>query len=278
MSYRKMEEGMVKDLSKTMSYSDYLDLDTLLSAQKPLSKPEHHDELLFIIIHQTMELWMKLVIHELIAAQAHIDADNLEPAFKIMSRVKHIQTQMIDQWRVLATMTPSEYTEFRDFLGRSSGFQSVQYRKIEFLLGNKDAAMVGYHKHDPVATEELTALLNGWSIYDSFLHYLARKGLPVPAEVLNRDFTVHHQSHPGVIEVLKTIYEDPETWWDAYNLAEKLVDIEESFSMWRFRHLKTVQRIIGFKTGTGGSSGVPFLRKMVDHSFFPELWQVRTHL
>lgn len=275
---RELEPGVHTDLADRMTYSGYLCLDRLLSCQKPLSSPPHHDELLFIIIHQTTELWFKLVVHELRGAIAAVRADDLEPAFKILARVKHIQAQLIDQWSVLATLTPSEYTQFRGVLGSSSGFQSVQYRTVEFLLGNKDERMARLHGHDDAARAELEAALATPSLYDEFLRHLARRGLPVPAEVLERDVRTPHRSHPGVIEVLRTIYADPKSRWDAYEMCEKLVDVEESFAHWRFRHMKVVERVIGYKTGTGGSSGVPFLRQMIDHRFFPELWEVRTHL
>jgi tryptophan 2,3-dioxygenase len=275
---RELEPGIVRDLGHTMTYTEYLQLDRLLACQRPLSAPMHHDELLFIIIHQTTELWFKLVVHELQAALDRVAHDDLEPAFKILARVKHIQRALFDQWNVLETLTPSEYTQFRGVLGSSSGFQSVQYRTVEFLLGNKDERMVRYHEHDPEAVAALEKALAAPSLYDAFLAYLARQGLPVPAEVLERDVRVPHVAHPGVVEVFRQIYADPERHWAAYDMCEKLVDLEENFSLWRFRHMKVVARIIGFKAGTGGSSGVSFLRQMIDHVFFPELWQVRTAL
>ncbi len=278
MAQRDLEQGIHTDHAHRMTYSGYLQLDKLLDCQHGLSDPPHHDELLFIIQHQTSELWLKLIIHELLAALASVAQDELEPAFKILARVRNIQDQLFDQWAVLATLTPSEYTQFRGVLGSSSGFQSVQYRAVEFLLGNKDRRMIEMHRHDPAAAASLETFLNTPSLYDEFLRHLARRGLPVPQEVLDRDITKPHESHPGVVEAFKIIYQNPEQHWDAYEMAEKLVDIEERFSLWRFRHMRTVERIIGFKTGTGGSSGVPFLRKMIDHTFFPELWEVRTHL
>lgn len=278
MTERELEEGMVRDLAKTMTYSDYLQLDRLLGCQRTLSDPPHHDELLFIVIHQTTELWFKLVVHELEAALRYLAEDELGQAIKVLARVKHIQRQLFDQWGVLTTLTPSEYTQFRDTLGSSSGFQSVQYRTVEFLLGNKDPKMVDYHRHDPEAVAQLEGALNRPSLYRAFLEHLARQGLPVHADVLARDPALPHAVHPSVREALLRVYQAPETWWRQYDLAEKLVDMEEAFSLWRFRHMKVVSRVIGFKRGTGGSSGVPFLRKMVDHEFFPELWQVRTHL
>lgn len=273
---REFEPTLHTDLRDEMTYSGYLGLDTLLASQHPRS--DHHDEMLFIIIHQTTELWFKLIIHELSSVLDHVAADELEPAFKILARVKHIFSQLIDQWSVLATLTPSEYVQFRHVLGHASGFQSVQYRTVEFMLGNKDARMLRVHKHDAAATQQLTATLNAPSIYDAFLAHLARRGMPVPAEVLDRDLTLPHEKHPGVTAVFKAIYSDPKARWDAYEMCEKLVDLEEQIALWRFRHLKVVMRVIGFKTGTGGSSGANFLRQMIDHEFFPELWAVRTEL
>lgn len=278
MGQREFEETLHTDLRDTTTYAGYLDLDALLACQRTRSDPPHHDELLFIIQHQTSELWIKLMIHELKEALRLIEADALDSSFKILARVKHIQGTLLRQWDVLATLTPSEYTQFRAVLGTGSGFQSVQYRLVEFLLGNKDRRMVDVHKHDAGAVASLTEALERPSIYDAFIAHLARRGLPVPQEVLDRDITTPHESHPGVVEVFKAIYQEPERFWDAYEMAEKLVDVEEQFAHWRFRHMKVVERVIGYKTGTGGSSGVSFLRKMIDHRFFPELWEVRTHL
>lgn len=278
MAGRPLDPGMERDLSKSMTYADYLQLDQLLSCQDPLSSPPHHDELLFIIQHQTTELWFKLIVHELRAAMVFVEEDRIDAACKVLARVKHIQGQLFQQWSVLATLTPSEYTQFRSVLGSSSGFQSVQYRLVEFMLGNKDPQMVSYQQHDAAAVAILTEALNRPSLYQTFLHHLARQGLAVPEDVLKADPTVPHVANPGVVAVLQEVYSAPEEYWDAYNMCEKLVDLEEHFSLWRFRHMKVVQRVIGFKRGTGGSSGVSFLRKMVDHVFFPELWQVRTEL
>jgi tryptophan 2,3-dioxygenase len=275
---RDIEASVHTDLEGQMTYTEFLRLDKLLDAQEIHSDPPHHDEMLFIIQHQTSELWLKLIIHEMREAVGYIKADRLAPSFKILARIKHIQAQLLHQWDVLATLTPSEYTQFRYALGTGSGFQSVQYRVVEFLMGNKDAKMIPVHKHDPGATEVLTETLNTPSIYDEFIRLLARRGMPIPQSVLDRDITTAHQSDPGVLDVFKTIYTHPKEYWDAYEMAEKLVDIEEMFAQWRYRHMKVVERVIGFKTGTGGSSGVPFLRKMIDHRFFPELWEVRTHL
>jgi len=280
---RDIESSIVTDHADRMTYSGYLDLAKILDAQHPLSGmqgdgPAHHDEMLFIIVHQTMELWLKQVIHELSSGIKFIQAGELESCFKILARVKHVQSVMLNQWSVLATLTPSEYVQFRGVLGSASGFQSVQYRTVEFLLGNKDRRMVDMHRHDPAAQATLQAALESPSIYDAFLRHLAERGLPVPQEVLDRDITEAHTSHPGVIEVFKTIYTNPEQHWDAYEMAEKLVDVEEQFGMWRYRHMRVVERIIGFKQGTGGSSGVAFLRQMIDHRFFPELVAVRTEI
>jgi len=277
-----LEPGIVTDFRERLSYGGYLQLAQLLAAQQPLSgrdgTPVRHDEMLFIVQHQVAELWMKLMIHELRAAIAHVRADALEPCFKILARVKLIQKQLFEQWAVLETLTPSEYEAFRPTLGTSSGFQSAQYRAIEFLLGNKQARVVEVFAHDAPVHAELTALLESPSLYDEFLRHLHRRGLPVPPERLTRDFTLPYESHPQVVQVFKTIYDDPSHWWDAYDMCEKLVDVEEGFQLWRFRHMKTVERIIGHKTGTGGSSGVTYLRRALDQAFFPELIEVRTHI
>lgn len=277
-SARDIESSIHTDLGDKMTYSRFLRLDRLLDCQEIHSTPPHHDEMLFIIQHQTSELWLKLVIHEMREALEYIKADRLSPAFKIMSRIKHIQAQLLHQWDVLATLTPSEYGQFRYALGTGSGFQSVQYRIVEFLMGNKDAKMIPVHAHDEQAVKQLNEALNTPSIYDEFIRLLARRGMPIPDAVLKRDITIPHQSHPEVLDAFKTIYTQPKEYWDLYEMAEKLVDIEEQFAHWRFRHMKVVERIIGYKAGTGGSSGVHFLRQMIDHRFFPELWEVRTHL
>ncbi|MEX2219682.1 MAG: tryptophan 2,3-dioxygenase [Phycisphaerales bacterium] len=278
MGKRELEPGLHKDLADRMTYSGYLHLGQLLSAQHPLSDPPHHDEMLFIIQHQTSELWFRLVIHELRAALGFLRADQLEPCFKVLARVKLIQQQLFNQWSVLATLTPSEYAQFRGVLGPASGFQSLQYRIVEFLLGNKEPAMLQFHRHRPEDAAQLDEALKTPSLYDEFLRYLSRRGLPVPREVVERDVTQPHEPHPGVVAVFKAVYGEPEKWWDAYEMCEKLVDVDEQFALWRFRHVKTVERIIGYKRGTGGSSGVPFLRKLVELSFFPELWAVRTEI
>jgi tryptophan 2,3-dioxygenase len=282
MTTRELEPGIVTDLTNRLTYAGYLRLDKLLSAQLPLSGteavPACHDEMLFIVQHQVSELWMKLLIHELKAAIAYVREDRLPPCFKILARVKLIQKQLFEQWAVLETLTPSEYETFRPTLGTSSGFQSWQYRALEFLLGNKQAALVDVFRYDAAIHAELATLLATPSLYDEFLRHLARRGLPVPARCIERDWTQPYTRDPDLIPVFKTIYDDPERWWDAYEMAEKLVDVEESFQLWRFRHMKTVERTIGHKTGTGGSSGVGYLRRAVDHSFFPELIDVRTYI
>jgi len=279
---RSLEPGIVTDLRDRLTYGGYLQLDRLLSSQQPLSAigggAARHDEMLFIIQHQVAELWMKLMIHELKEARDFVRADALEPSFKILARVKLIQKQLFEQWAVLETLTPSEYEGFRPALGASSGFQSAQYRAIEFLLGNKSAAMLDVFRHDTAALAELEALLVAPSLYDEFLHHLARRGLPVPSSCLDRDVTEPYVRHRDLVPVFKTIYADPRHWWDAYDMCEKLVDVEEAFQLWRFRHMKTVERIIGHKTGTGGSSGVAFLKRALEHSFFPELIDVRTEI
>ncbi|MEO5699251.1 MAG: tryptophan 2,3-dioxygenase family protein [Casimicrobiaceae bacterium] len=280
MPLRELEPGIVTDLADRLTYAGYLRLDRLLAAQEPLTgrddQAASHDEMLFIIQHQTSELWMKLFIHELKAAIALVRDDRLEPCFKILARVKLIQKQLFEQWGVLETLTPSEYDAFRPALGTSSGFQSWQYRALEFLLGNKHAEVLDVFRYDPEVHAALTTLLHAPGLYDEFLRHLARRGLPVPPECIERDWSRPYVKHDGLVAVFKTIYENPEAWWDAYEMAEKLVDVEEWFALWRFRHMKTVERIIGFKGGTGGSSGVAFLRKAIELRFFPELIDVRT--
>ncbi len=278
MNKRELEPGIHTALAGRTTYSDYLRLDQLLTAQVPRSQPQHHDELLFIVQHQTSELWMKLLIHELSACIRYIQNDKLEPSFKIFARVANIQRMLFEQWSVLETLTPNEYLEFRDVLGPASGFQSYQYRAVEFLLGNKDDKALLPFQHMPHEHALLERLLRSPSVYDEFLRYLARKGLPVPAERVERDWRQPYEKDAWVVEVFRRIYSDPERHWDAYEMAEKLVDTEERFQLWRYRHMMTVQRIIGFKQGTGGSSGVGFLRKALDLRFFPELWDVRTEL
>jgi len=276
LGYRPLEEGVTTDLEGRQTYAGYLQLDTLLSAQQPLS--DHHDELLFIVAHQVTELWLKLVAHELRSAIGLLADDDLQPALKRLARIKHIQRQLFEAWGVLETLTPVEYVQFRGVLGDASGFQSVAYRTVEFLLGNKNPAMVPVFRHDPPAERQLRADLGRPSLYDEFLRLLARRGLPVPAERVERDWTEPYVPHDGVVEALRQVYADTDRWWDVYETAEELVDVEESFQLWRFRHLKTVERVIGYKRGTGGSSGVGFLRRALDLTFFPELLSVRTEI
>jgi tryptophan 2,3-dioxygenase len=273
-----LEPDIVTDFRERMSYGGYLDLDTLLSAQKPVSTPAHHDELLFIIQHQTTELWLKLVLHELRAAAQHLRQDRLPPALKAIARVKHIQRTLTEQWSVLATLTPTEYAQFRDFLGSSSGFQSHQYRAVEFVLGNKHPRMLEVFAADPEASALLREVYQAPSIYDEFLGYLHRQGFDIPAAVLERDVTEAWVLHPELVHTFRGIYENETEHWNIYEACEELVDLEDNFQLWRFRHLKTVQRIIGMKPGTGGSSGVGFLQKALELTFFPELFAVRTEV
>lgn len=270
------DEGAQLDFSGDMSYGDYLQLDRILNAQKPLS-PDHN-ELLFIVQHQTSELWMKLMLHELRAAIRHVQGDDLDPCFKILARVCHIQKQLSEQWSVLATLTPSEYLQFRGVLGSASGLQSLQYRMIEFILGNKHAELAAIFRHDPAGHREITDLLGAPSLYDEFLRHLARRGFAVPAACLERDWSRPYRRNPALIPVLRQIYEQPAEHWNEYEMCEKLVDIEDAFKLWRFRHVQTVERIIGGRPGTGGSSGVPFLRRALEIRFFPELYDVRAEL
>jgi tryptophan 2,3-dioxygenase len=277
-SQRDLEPGIRTDLDGRLTYGEYLRLDQVLSAQVPRSQPAHHDEMLFIVQHQTSELWLKLMVHELRSARALLAGDDLSPALKRLARVKHIQRVLTDQWSVLATLTPSEYAEIRPFLATSSGFQSAQYREVEFLLGNKDADMVRVFKHDPAVQASLAELLDEPSLYDEFLAYLARHGYDVPADVLARDRTRAHPASPGLIDVFAQVYAAPAEHWGVYEACEELVDVEDNFQQWRFRHLQVVQRTIGHQMGTGGSSGVDFLRRALDLTFFPELYAVRTSI
>jgi len=277
---RQISQDMTETKEKcSMSYGQYLQLDKVLSAQCPKQvNPPAHDELLFIIMHQTKELWLKLISHEMIEAVNCLRRDELLSAVKITHRVKAILMTMYSQWPVLATMDPNGFKEFRGALGSATGFQSAGYRAMEFVLGNKSRGMISYHKQDAEASQLLEGLLNANSIYDEFLACLSRRGLNVPVEVLNRDRTRAWGSHPEVVKVIKTIYDEPQKYWDAYDFAERLVDIDESISHWRYRHYITVSRFIGGATGTGGSSGTDFLHKMVDHRFFPDLWEARGSL
>ena len=273
---RELETGIHTDLSGRMSYAGYLHLDRLLDAQHPLSNPAEHDELLFIVQHQVSELWMKLMIHELKSAIVHLRADELGSCQKSFARCKQVLRQLTEMWSVLETLTPSDYMRFRDILGPSSGFQSLQYRTIEFLLGNKNAAMLKVFAHDPAAEASLREVLESPSLYDEALRWLARHGHAVPAHRVERDWARPLVSDPALLPVFERIYEDTEAHWQAYHLLEDLVDLESQFQLWRFRHMRTVMRIIGFKRGTGGSSGVGFLKQALDLTFFPELFEVRT--
>lgn len=273
---KHLEQGIHQDFSEEMTYGDYLQLDQILNSQKPLSG--HHDEWLFIIIHQTSELWMKLILHELNAAIVSIQEGDLEPAFKMLARVARIQEQMIQSWDVLSTLTPAEYMQFRDQLGHASGFQSYQNRLIEYALGYKNHHVLSVHKHRPDLYEQLEKALYSPSIYDVSIQALADRGLPVDSSRLKRDWSKNYQSHPSVEEAWLRVYRDVEQYWDLYELAEKLVDVEDKQQQWRYNHMKTVERIIGYKSGTGGSSGVSYLKRVIDHRFFPELWSLRTKL
>ncbi|USK35329.1 tryptophan 2,3-dioxygenase [Bacillus sp. F19] len=276
MNDPKDEKGIHTDFINRMTYGEYLHLGPLLSSQNRLSG--HHDEMLFIIIHQVSELWMKLILHELNASIESIEKGELSMAFKMLARVSKIQSQIIEAWDVLSTLTPSEYVQFRDKLGQASGFQSFQYRMIEFALGYKTTHVLEIYKKDPDLHRELTEALHKPSIYDVSIKALSAAGLPIPDETLNRDVTVTYKGDPAVESAWLEVYRSPEAYWDLYELAEKLIDIEDWLQQWRFRHMKTVERIIGFKKGTGGSSGVTYLKKVLDHRFFPELWDIRTKL
>ena len=275
---RPLESGIVTDFSERMTYGSYLALDELLHAQHPLSSPEHHDELLFIIQHQTTELWLKLVIHELDSARTLLAADDLAAALKRIARVKHIQESLIQQWSVLATLTPTEYVQFRGVLANASGFQSAQYRAVEFALGNKNAKMIKVFDAEPGNQQMLIEALHRPSLYDEFLRYLGRHGYPIPNKLLTRDVTKAHVFTPELVSVFAEIYGAEREHWSAYETCEELVDLEDNFQLWRFRHLRTVARTIGSKKGTGGSSGTAFLQRALDLTFFPELYAVRTEL
>ena len=273
------DERAQLDFSRDMSYGDYLHLDEILNAQHPLSPA--HDEMLFIVQHQTSELWMKLMLHELhaaIAALASPQANTKPEAFKMLARVSRIMEQLVNAWTVLSTMTPPEYTAMRPYLANSSGFQSAQYRCIEFSLGNKNAAMLKPHAHRPDLLAQVQQAYESPSLYDVALQLLAREGIAVPAEALQRDWTQPYEASEGVKQAWITVYRDPHQYWDLYQLGEKLADIEDAFRLWRFRHLTTVERVIGFKRGTGGTGGVSYLKKMLDVVLFPEIWSLRTEL
>ena len=270
------DEGAQLDFSGDMSYGDYLQLDRILNAQQPLS-PDHN-ELLFIVQHQTSELWMKLMLHELGAAVDAVARDQLQPAFKMLARVSKIMEQLVHAWDVLATMTPPEYSAIRPYLGHSSGFQSWQYRCIEFSLGNKNAAMLQPHAHRPDLLATVEAAWRAPGLYDEALRLLARRGIAVPASHLERDWTQPYTPDTAVEQAWLAVYRDPQRHWDLYQLGEELTDLEDAFRLWRFRHLTTVERVIGFKRGTGGTGGVSYLRRMLDTELFPELWALRTQL
>lgn len=276
MADEKKESGIHTDFREEMTYGEYLDLDSLLSSQKRLSG--HHDEMLFIIIHQVSELWMKLILHELTSAIHAIQADKMQAAFKMLARVTKIQTQIIQAWDVLSTLTPAEYLEFRDKLGKASGFQSFQYRKIEFALGYKTKHILKIYEQEKDLYEDLKGAFHAPSIYDVSIQALARAGFAINPLLLNRDYSITYIGDESVAKAWKEVYQNVEQYWNLYQLAEKLVDVEDWLQQWRFRHMKTVERIIGFKKGTGGSSGVNYLRNVLDHRFFPELWDLRTNL
>jgi tryptophan 2,3-dioxygenase len=270
------QEKAQLDFSRSMSYGDYLHLDQVLNAQKPLS-PDHN-EMLFIIQHQTSELWMKLMLHELHGAIRCVAADELGSAFKMLARVSKIMEQLVHAWDVLATMTPPEYSAIRPYLASSSGFQSAQYRCIEFALGNKNAAMLKPHQHRPDLLAMVQAAHQAPSLYDESLRLLARRGIPLPPTCLERDWTQAYQADAQVEQAWLVVYRDPKAHWDLYQLGEELTDLEDAFRLWRFRHVTTVERVIGFKRGTGGTGGVSYLRKMLDVVLFPEIWTLRTSL
>jgi tryptophan 2,3-dioxygenase len=270
------DEKAQLDFSASMSYTDYLSLDQILTAQHPRSPA--HDELLFIVQHQTSELWMKLMLHELRAAIRAIAEDDLSSAFKMLARVSRIMEQLVHAWDVLATMTPPEYSAMRPYLGASSGFQSWQYRCIEFALGNKNAAMLKPHAHRPELLAEVEAAWRAPSLYDEALRLLARRGLDVPADHLERDWSKPYEASDGVEQAWLVAYREPKKHWELYQLGEELTDLEDAFRLWRFRHVTTVERVIGFKRGTGGTGGVSYLRKMLDVVLFPEIWKLRTDL
>jgi tryptophan 2,3-dioxygenase len=274
--YDPARDGAQMSFDGRMSYHDYLHLDLVLDAQRPLSNA--HDEMLFIVQHQTSELWMRLAVHELRSVRSVMREGRLQPAFKMLSRVARIFEQLNGAWDVLRTMTPSDYTEFRDQLGQSSGFQSQQYREIEFILGNRNRAMLKPHEHRPELYDVLVAELGRPSLYDEALRVLQATGIEIPHDVLERDLSLPHAADDRLVAAWRTVYADPERWWSQYELAEKLVDVEDYFRRWRFNHVTTVERVIGFKRGTGGTGGVSYLKRMLEVELFPDLWRVRTEL
>jgi tryptophan 2,3-dioxygenase len=270
------DEQVHWDLGESQSYGQYLGLEQLLSVQRPVSGG--HDEMLFIIIHQASELWMKLCLHELVAAREHIRRDDLGPSFKMLARVSRIQAQLVQSWDVLATMTPAEYSMFRNQLGRASGFQSMQYRMLEFVIGNKNADMIQVYRSEPAAYEALRSALQSPSIYDEALRLLSRRGFEIPQDYLDRDWSLPYVANKQVAAAWLAVYHSVDENWDLYELAEKLVDLDYRFQLWRFSHMKTVERIIGYKRGTGGTGGVSYLAKALELRFFPELWSIRTSM
>jgi len=270
------DEQVHWDLGESQSYGEYLGLSQILTAQRPVSL--EHDEMLFIIIHQASELWMKLCLHELTAAREHIRRDDLGPSFKMLARVSRIQAQLTQSWDVLATMTPAEYSMFRNQLGRASGFQSIQYRMLEFIIGNKNADAIEVHKRDVKSYDELQRALHSPSIYDEALRLLSRRGFEIPQEYLDRDWSQPYAPSKQVAAAWLAVYHSHDDNWDLYDLAEKLVDLDHKFQLWRFSHMKTVERIIGYKRGTGGTGGVSYLTKALELRFFPELWMIRTSM
>ena len=268
------DEAVHWDLGSSLSYGEYLQLDKILDAQKPLSF--EHDEMLFILVHQTSELWMRLFLHELAGVLECVRRDNLDPSFKMLSRISRVQTQLTATWDVLSTMTPSDYSAFRNALGRSSGFQSFQYRMLEFLLGNKNADTIEVHKRDEQAHAALKRALAAPSLYDEVLRLLSRRGYGIPEEYLTRDFSEPYHASKQVAGAWLGVYHNAEKDWDLYELAERLIDMDHKFQLWRCHHLKTVERIIGYKRGTGGTGGVSYLTKALELRFFPELWSIRT--
>jgi tryptophan 2,3-dioxygenase len=270
------DEAVHWDLGASLSYGEYLQLGSLLQAQRPLSTA--HDEMLFIIVHQVSELWLRLMLHELQAVIACVRRDDLDPSFKLLSRIGRVQTQLMNVWEVLATLTPAEYATFRNLLGRSSGFQSLQYRLLEFTLGNKHPEMIEVHRHDAAAYEALARALAAPSLYDEVLRLLSQRGYGVPASVLSRDFSQPYEPSKQVTAAWLSVYHNAEQDWDLYELAERLVDLDHRFQLWRFQHMKTVERIIGYKAGTGGTAGVAYLAKALRLRLFPELWEARTSM
>lgn len=270
------DEPVHWDLGSSQSYGEYLHLDLLLAAQQPLTA--EHSEMLFIVAHQVSELWMRLMRHELSAVMGCVRRDDLDPSFKMLTRVAHVQTQLLAVWEVLATMTPFDYAAFRNALGRSSGFQSWQYRLIEFLLGNKTAELIAVHKRDPKIYQQLAQTLCAPSLYDEVLRLLSRRGYEVPQELLVRDFTQPYRASKQVTAAWLSVYHNARKDWDLYELAERLVDLDHHFQLWRFHHMKTVERIIGYKAGTGGTAGVSYLAKALRLRLFPELWELRSSM